>query len=229
MLISNADLPSMPWLVIDTGRGKLSTFLDLKTDSGRDAMRALLADTDVFLQGYRPKALAKLGFSPHDIATIRPGIVYASLSAYGQTGPWAERRGFDSLVQTVTGFNQAEGVAAGTNGPKELPAQILDHCTGYLMAFGTMVAKMRQAREGGSWHVQVSLAQTARWLWSLGRIHGGLDTPDQQPDSITDLMEDMPSGFGPLRAVRHAALMSRTPAHWERPTMPLGSHPPCWP
>ena len=107
---------------------------------------------------------------------INPGIVYVTLSAYGHAGPWAERRGFDSLVQTATGFNHAEGQAAGVDGPKELPAQMLDHATGYFMAFGAMMAKARQAREGGSWHVQVSLAQTGRWLWNLGRVADGLKT-----------------------------------------------------
>ena len=97
---------------------------------------------------------------------ISPGIVYVSLSAYGHSGPWAERRGFDLLVQTATGFNHAEGQAAGVDGPKELPAQMLDHASGYLMAFGAMMARARQSREGGSWHVRVSLAQTGRWLWN---------------------------------------------------------------
>jgi len=110
-----------------------------------------------------------------------------------------------------------------------LPAQILDHCTGYLMAFGTIVAQARQLREGGSWHVRVSLAQTARWLWPLGRIDNGLATTDLKADAIADLMDDMPSGFGPLRAVRHAAQMSQTPARWDRPAVPLGSQPPQWP
>ena len=108
---------------------------------------------------------------------ISPGIVYVSLSAYGHAGPWAERRGFNSLVQTATGFNHAEGQAAGIDGPKELPAQMLDHATGYLMAFGAMMARARQSREGGSWHVRVSLAQTGRWLWNLGRVADGLARP----------------------------------------------------
>src|SRR5579863_6403055 len=141
LLISGADLPAIPWLTIDTGRGKLTTFIDLKRDEGRDRLKELLADADIFSQGYRPQALAHLGFSPQDAAGVSPGIVYVSLSAYGHRGPWAERRGFDSLVQTATGFNHAEGRAAGVDGPKELPAQILDHVTGYLMAFGTMMAK----------------------------------------------------------------------------------------
>ena len=192
-------------------------------------MRDLLAEADIFSQGYRPRAIAGLGFSPEDAARINPGIVYVTLSAYGHAGPWAERRGFDSLVQTATGFNHAEGQAAGVDGPKELPAQMLDHATGYFMAFGAMMAKARQAREGGSWHVRVSLAQTGRWLWNLGRVADGFETEDLKGETVTPFIEEVASGFGPLRSVRHAALLSKTPAFWARPAMPLGSHPPQWP
>src|ERR1700730_15058676 len=134
LLISGPDLPAIPWLTIDTGRGKLAGFLDLKREQGRAGLLDLLTGADIFSQGYRPSALASLGFSPEAAAKINPGIIYVSLSAYGHAGPWAERRGFDSLVQTSTGFNHAEGQAAGVEGPKELPAQMLDHATGYLMA-----------------------------------------------------------------------------------------------
>jgi crotonobetainyl-CoA:carnitine CoA-transferase CaiB-like acyl-CoA transferase len=229
MLISSPDLPAIPWLTIDTGRGKLSAFLDLKCDEGRHGLKELLAEADIFSQGYRPRALAGLGFSPEDAARINPGIVYVSLSAYGHVGPWAERRGFDSLVQTTTGFNHAEGLAAGVDGPKELPAQILDHATGYLMAFGAMMAKARQSREGGSWHVRVSLAQIGRWIWNLGRVADGLKVADLTGEEIKPFAQQMPSGFGSLTAIRHAAQLSRTPAMWSRPTVPLGTHPPQWP
>src|SRR3984885_9419904 len=178
LLVSGPGLPAIPLLVIDTGRGKLTSFIELKSEQGRGRLRDLLAQADIFSQGYRPRALAALGFSPEDAAKISPGIVYVSLSAYGHAGPWAERRGFDSLVQTATGFNHAEGQAAGVDGPKELPAQMLDHASGYLMAFGAMMARARQSREGGSWHVRVSLAQTGRWLWNLGRLADALKTED---------------------------------------------------
>lgn len=229
MLISSPNLPSIPWLVIDTGRGKLSTFVDLKTEQGRDVLRGLLASADIFSQGYRPQSIAALGFSPDEAALISPGIVYVSLSAYGHAGPWAGRRGFDSLVQTSTGFNEAEGRAAGIEGPKELPMQILDHATGYLMAFRAMMARLRQAREGGSWHVQVSLAQTGRWLWNLGRFEAGLATADLTADQVLPFIEQTSSGFGALQGVRHAAVMSATPAFWERPAVPLGASPVAWP
>lgn len=230
LLVSGPELPAIPWLTIDTGRGKLTTFIELKSDAGRAQMRELLKDADVFSQGYRPRALSALGFSPEQVGDINPGIVYVTLSAYGHAGPWAERRGFDSLVQTTTGFNDAEGKAAGIDGPKELPAQMLDHATGYLMAFGAMMAKARQAREGGSWHVRVSLAQTGRWLWNLGRLNDGLNTPDLTGEVVhAAFMETVSSGFGTLSAVRHSAVLSKTPAQWSRPAMPLGRHPPQWP
>jgi hypothetical protein len=192
-------------------------------------LRDLLGQADILSQGYRPHAIAALGFSPDEAADINPGIVYVSLSAYGHAGPWAERRGFDSLVQTTTGFNHAEGQAAGSEGPKELPAQMLDHATGYLMAFGAMMAKARQSREGGSWHVRVSLAQTGRWLWNLGRVADGFKTEDLKGDAVGPFIEEGLSGFGPLRSVSHSAALSKTPAFWARPAMPLGSHPAQWP
>src|SRR4030081_713612 len=105
LLISGPDLPAIPWLTIDTGRGKLTGFVELKSEQGRDVLRDLLAQADIFSQGYRPRAVANLGFSPEDAARISPGIIFVSLSAYGHAGSWAGRRGFDSLVQTATGFN----------------------------------------------------------------------------------------------------------------------------
>jgi crotonobetainyl-CoA:carnitine CoA-transferase CaiB-like acyl-CoA transferase len=229
LLISGPDLPAIPWLTIDTGRGKLSGFAELKSEEGQSVLRDLLAEADIFSQGYRPRALSSLGFSPDHAARINPGIVYVSLSAYGHAGPWAERRGFDSLVQTSTGFNHAEGQAAGVEGPKELPAQMLDHATGYLMAFGAMMGRARQSREGGSWHVRVSLAQTGRWLWNFGRVADGLKTGDLKGDAVAPFIEEVASGFGPLRAVSHSAVLPKTPAFWARPAMPLGSHPAQWP
>jgi len=229
LLISSPNLPAIPWLTIDTGRGKLTSFVELRSEQGQSTLRDLLTKADIFSQGYRPSAIAGLGFSPEDAARINPGIISVSLSAYGHAGPWAERRGFDSLVQTSTGFNHAEGQAAGVEGPKELPAQMLDHATGYLMAFGAMMAKARQSREGGSWHVGVSLAQTGRWLWNLGRVADGFKTEDLPGEAVKPFLEDLASGFGPLRSVSHSAMLSETPAFWARPAMPLGSHPPQWP
>lgn len=228
MLVSSPNLPAIPWLTIDTGRGKRSCFADLDTEAGRETLRDLVADADIFSQGYRPQSLAARGFAPEDAARISPGIIYVSLCAYGRSGHWAQRRGFDSLVQCATGFNHAEGQTAGVEGPRELPAQMLDHATGYLMALGAMMAKLRQAREGGSWHVQVSLARTGKWLWDIGRLENGLNAPDIAGDAVDSFVEDTPSGFGVLSAVRHAAVLGGTPAIWARPAVPLGTDPPVW-
>jgi crotonobetainyl-CoA:carnitine CoA-transferase CaiB-like acyl-CoA transferase len=228
LLVTAPHLPSIETLVIDTGRGKRSTSVDLREEAQKQKLRALLSNADIFIQGYRPGALASRGFGPADAARLRPGIIYVSLSAYGQKGPWSGRRGFDSLVQTASGFNDAEARAAGSELPKPLPAQALDHATGYLMAFGAMAALARRAREGGSWHVQLSLARTAQWLRSLGRLENGFSCPDPGEDDVTEFLEESPSGFGRLRAVRHAASLSETPARWERPAVPLGTDPPVW-
>ncbi len=230
MRITAPHLPGMPDIDIDTGRGKLSAALDLRAAEERERLAQLLREAHVFVQGYRPGAIAAHGFSPEACAEIRPGIVAVSLSAYGHAGPWAGRRGFDSLVQTASGINHAEAAAAGVlPKPKELPAQALDHAAGYLMAFGAMMALARKAREGGSWHVQVSLARTGHWLKGLGRVEAGFACPDPKAADIADLLDEMDTPFGRLTYVRHAAKFSDTPAHWARPPAPLGTHAPVWP
>jgi crotonobetainyl-CoA:carnitine CoA-transferase CaiB-like acyl-CoA transferase len=228
LLVTARHLPTMEPLVIDNGRGKLSTAIDLRTPDGRATLTSLLKDADIFVQGYRPGAIAGRGFGPQDAARIRPGIICVSLCAYSHEGPWAGRRGFDSLVQNANGLNVAEAEAAGDATPKPLPAQVIDHATGHLMAFATMTALARRTQEGGSWHVRLSLAQTAHWLRSLGRVDG-LALPDPGVDDVRDRLEEIASGFGRITTVRHAATLSETPPRWTRPSVPLGTDPPVWP
>ncbi len=224
LLINSPRLPNIE-AIADTSRGKLSAHLDLDEPGGRSALATLIRGAHVFLQGYRPGALAARGLAAHDVAAIAPGIVVVSLSAYGLQGPWSGRRGFDSLVQTATGFNLAEAQAFGAEEPKALPLQMLDYAAGYLLAFGTQAALLRQAQEGGSWHVQVSLAGVGLWLRSLGRVNA---LAARQPP-IEPYIETVDSGFGRLQVLRHAARLSATPARWRRPSMPPGSHRPIWP
>jgi crotonobetainyl-CoA:carnitine CoA-transferase CaiB-like acyl-CoA transferase len=230
LLITAAHLPAIDTLVVDTGRGKRSARLDLRSPGDAATLHALVRGADVFVQGYRPGALAALGFDASRLARERPGIVVASLDAYGTQGPWAGRRGFDSLVQTASGFNLAESEAAGdASRPRVLPAQALDHATGYLLALGVMQALRRRASEGGSWQVQVSLARTGLWLRSLPRLGAaGFAAPDPALDAVRDLLEESDSPFGRLAAVRHAGRLSHTAPRWARPPVPLGTHPACW-
>ncbi len=230
MLVNGPHLPNIE-SIADTSRGKLSTLIDLREAAGRAQLDTLAGQAQVFLQGYRPGALAAHDFGAEALARRHPGIVVACLSAYGDEGPWAGKRGFDSLVQTATGFNLAEAEAAGVAAPKALPMQILDYAAGHLLAFGIQAALWRQATQGGSWQVEVTLAGMGHWLRSLGRLPDGLST---KAPEIEPYLEESRCGFGvggagTLRALRHAAQFSATPAVWLRPSMPPGSHPPAWP
>ena len=225
MLVNAPHLPNID-SIMDTSRGKLSCHADLRTFEGCDSLQGLLRQAQVFVQGYRPGGLATVGFGADQVAALRPGIVCVSLSAYGHTGPWAGRRGFDSLVQTATGFNDAERHAAGATSPQAMPAQILDYSAGFLIAFAAQAALLRQATEGGSWHLRISLARTAQWLREMGRVPAGLAMPKP---ALDDCMQDYASGWGALRAMRHAARLSHTPPGWDRPSVPPGTHAARWP
>lgn len=222
MLVNSPNLPNIS-SITDTSRGKRSAHIDLTTPDGIRQLKELAKSAHVFVQGYRPGGLASKGFAAEDLAALRPGIVCVSLSAYGSVGPWAERRGFDSLVQTATGFNHAEALAADADAPKPMPVQILDYASGFLMAFGAQAALWRQANEGGSWHVQVSLLQTANWLRSLGRT-----AFDAEPMRLRSFLEEFPCDHGRLEAMPHAAQFSTTQATWQRASSLPGTHSPSW-
>ncbi len=224
--ITGPGLPS--YGIEDLGRGKRQAQLELTTEVGRAQMKALLAGADVFVQGYRPGAIAAHGFSAEQAVAIRPGLIVASLSAYGAAGPWAGRRGFDSLVQTASGFNHAEAEAYGQDAPRPLPVQALDHATGYLLAFGIMAALYRRSLDGGSWQVRVSLARTGHWLRGLGRRHETIGLPPQANEDVVAFLEPSDSGFGRMEAIRHPALLSDTPAILVLPSVQLGTHAAVW-
>ncbi|MGC5012459.1 CoA transferase [Streptosporangium sp. DT93] len=214
-------LPEVPGAVIGSAFGKRSCHLDLRTEEGRAGLRALVAGADVFVQSYRPGALEALGFGPGELAAIRPGIVCVDVSAYGRQGPWAGGRGFDSLVQMACGIAHEGGDGSR---PRPLPAQVLDHATGHLAAFGAVAALLRRSAEGGSWRVELSLARTAHWLDGLGRVDGA-DTPE--PD-VTDLLEETESVFGRLTHLRPPGTVGGRSPYWSSPPPRQGEHPPAW-
>jgi crotonobetainyl-CoA:carnitine CoA-transferase CaiB-like acyl-CoA transferase len=228
LLVTNPHLDNPPALLMDTGFGKLSASLDLRRAEDAERLRDLIREADVFCQGYRPGALAGLGFGPEEVARLRPGIVYVTLSAYSHAGPWRERRGFETLIQSVSGMAHEHGFGGGLDHPQHLPAQVVDHGTGYLAAFGALTALARRQREGGGHLVRVSLAQTGRWVEGLGRVDGR-GTPPFTLERAGDLLADADTPFGRLRHVVPAARFSDTPACWIRPPVPAGTHPPAWP
>ena len=232
--ITAKHLPNLGYQEWDTGHGKLSANLDLREAADVETLRGLVRQSDVFSQGYRPDSLAGRGLSPEALAAIRPGIVYISLSAFGHAGPWAKRRGFDTVVQTVSGMTarQAEVVPGKTPGPQFYPVSAIDYCTGYLMAFGAMVALARRAREGGSWMVRISLAQVGKWIVDLGEVPAAAlkgvaaEFTQAELDSWS-MVSETPSGA--LRHLKPVVQLPETPPRWARPSVPLGYHRPEWP
>jgi crotonobetainyl-CoA:carnitine CoA-transferase CaiB-like acyl-CoA transferase len=228
MLVSAPHLPSIESLVIDTGFGKHSAALDLRTEAGNSGLHQLAAGADVFLNAYRPGTLERRGFSPADMARRHPGVVYVTISAFSRAGPWAQRRGYDTLVAAASGLTWN----GNDQPPARLPCQPLDYLTGYLGALGTMLALQRQAQEGGSWHVQLSLERTAAWIWEMTDQLGleaasAAAVPTEA--EISDLYAESASVFGQLRFLKPVAQLSLTPARWERGPVPLGADPACWP
>ena len=226
LMLNGPGLPNIE-AIADLSRGKRSALLDLKSTEGQSQMAALLGQAHVLLQGYRPGALDALGLDPQSAVRLRPGIVYASLSAYGRSGPWADRRGFDSLVQTVCGINWTEGQAFGSQGLRALPLQILDYSAGFLLAFGIQAALYRQATVGGSWHVQVSLARVAQWLQAMGQRPVSA-APAQGGVPGAAYLEALDTGFGHLQAVRHSGVLQGLPSGWPHAGQPPGGDQPCW-
>ncbi|WNF26325.1 CoA transferase [Streptomyces sp. C11-1] len=229
----------------DTGFGKRSTRLDLGTRSDRAVFEELLASADVLVTGYRPGALDAYGLAPDALAERHPALVLAQLSAWGTAGPWHGRRGFDSLVQVATGIAAVEGTPQE---PGALPAQALDHGTGYLLAAGVLRSVTEQGREGGTRLLRASLAGTAQWLLSGGR-GGGSQDEARAVDASYVHAEDRAGSVGtsynssayltttaagPLGEILHAlspvALPGGDggPADWSRPPGRLGADAPEW-
>ena len=234
MKVSAAHLPFIPYQEYDTGHGKLSTHLDLRDAKQLGTLLDLARSCDVFSQGYRPGTLANRGLSPDNLAQLRPGIICVSLCAFGHEGPWASRRGFDTAVQAVSGIAARQGELFPENGPgpQFYPVSAIDYLTGYLMAFGAMVALRKRAQEGGSWLVRLSLAQVGRWLQQQGELPEA-EIADVAPEfDQADLERWMMSSDTPMGRLTHLAPVvqySETPARWARPSVPLGYCDPVWP
>jgi crotonobetainyl-CoA:carnitine CoA-transferase CaiB-like acyl-CoA transferase len=214
-------------VLVDTGFGKRNAFLNLRVTADARRLRELIASADVVLQAYRPMALDRLGFGPEAVARIRPGIVCATITAYGRQGPWSGLRGFDSLVQTASGIATAAAAVTRSDRPVPLPAQALDHSTGYLTVYGVLDALARRATEGGSWHVGVSLTRTGRWLQGLGH-HDTLALPDPTREEAEEFCATMNSEFGPLSYIRPAATVAGVAPSWSSPPAQLGTSPAVW-
>lgn len=218
--------PDFADLELDTGYCKRKATLDIASPAGRATFTNLLKGCDVFSQAYRQGAMAGLGFAPEDAARLRPGIVYVSLNAFGFTGPWRTRRGFDTVVQSASGMAHISGRGVA---PKLTPVSALDYLAGYLMTFGVLEALRRRADEGGSYAIEVSLARTSEWLTGMGLFDQSVvdAVPEELPqEELARLLVDVAAPRGRITRLRPVIRYSEAMLNELRPwTTPLVTDP----
>lgn len=218
--------PGLPPFDVDTTHGKLAALCDLNRPADAQTMRDLIRRADVFAESYRPGAIAGKGFSPEQVATIRPGIIYLSLDCYGWTGPWRDRPGWEQLAQVATGMTVGQGSAQK---PALQPTYPNDYITGFLAALGILTALIRRADEGGSYHVRVSLCRTAMWVQEQGTVARHSPPPIIPAETIASYQCTAQSPFGSLTYLGPVLDYELTPSRWDRMTEPLGASPAAWP
>jgi crotonobetainyl-CoA:carnitine CoA-transferase CaiB-like acyl-CoA transferase len=224
--VTNPRSATIPVFDLDTGFGKRQAALDLDVPAHARALAELIDGADVFSQGYRLGAMARRGLDPAALAARRPGIVYVSENCYGALGPWATRPGWEQLAQAATGMSHREGQASPDGVPRLAPAAASDYATGWLAAYGAMMALARRADEGGSWLVECSLSQTASWYQAIG---DDLDPAAAAPGDTRGLLDEVDTEhYGRVRYLRPALSMSETSPGFELPPAPDGAHEPSW-
>ncbi|MEV7086146.1 CoA transferase [Streptomyces sp. NPDC093085] len=235
--VDSPRLPEQADAHTDTGPGKRSALLDLSAPADREVFEELLATADVVVSGYRPGALDPYGLAPEALFARRPGLIVAQLCAWGWSGPWSTRRGFDSLVQAASGIaayeakdgegEDGEGEDDGTEGggvPGALPAQALDHGTGYLIAGGILRALTERQHTGEGRLLRYSLAGTASWL-----LHGVRPAPvEGGPYEPAPWLTETPSAYGPLRHALSPVHYEGAPVTWRHPPTRWGTDLPKW-
>jgi crotonobetainyl-CoA:carnitine CoA-transferase CaiB-like acyl-CoA transferase len=215
-----------PGLVPEVQLGKRSVRLDLKHAAGRRSFEQLLGDADILVHGYRPGALDRLGYDLAARRALAPGLIDVSLDAYGWSGPWAARRGFDSLVQMSAGIAH-EGMRRGdSRRPKPLPFQALDHATGYFMAAAAVRGVTRRLVEGAALEARFSLARTAALLIEArdAATQSGLEA-EKAVDRAPAIEE---TDWGEAKRLRAPIKVENAPMSWAHPAAELGSGEPEW-
>ncbi|XYD07157.1 CoA transferase [Methylobacterium sp. NMS12] len=210
-----------PSLAPDVTLGKVCTRLDLRRADDRQHFETLLAEADILVHGYRPDALERLGYGAARRLALNPDLIDVALCAYGWTGPWAGRRGFDSLVQMATGIAAAGQRWRQAERPVPLPVQALDHATGYLMAAASVRGLIARQREGRAVTARLSLARTARLLTD----HPG-SAPGPAFDGVRDLdhaPEIEQTAWGPALRLHAPVGIDGAPLRWDRSAGPLGA------
>jgi crotonobetainyl-CoA:carnitine CoA-transferase CaiB-like acyl-CoA transferase len=213
-----------PALAPEMTLGKRTARLDAHDPAGLAQLRRLLAEADVVVHGYRSDALERLGLGAEVRRATRPGLVDVSLDAYGFTGPWAARRGFDSLVQMSAGIADAGMRAAASDRPVPLPVQALDQATGYLMAAAVLTGLRDRLATGTGSSARLSLARTAALL------EGARGLPRATPTAVddTDDGELLQTEWGPVRVLPAPLEVPGVRIGWDRAPRAFGSDNPIW-
>jgi hypothetical protein len=217
-----------PTLAPEMTLGKRCTRLDLRNASERDRWVSLLSEADILVHGYRSDALSSLGLDAEQRQKIRPGLVDISLDAYGFTGPWKHRRGFDSLVQMSMGIAHAGQQVAGNTKPKPLPVQALDHATGYILATAALRGLEVRLRTGAGSIARASLARTGALLMTtLNHAEKSNQALAQETEADqASAIED--SFWGAARRLHWPVDVSGIRMQWDQPSGPLGSSEATW-
>ncbi|CUH43085.1 CoA transferase [Ruegeria atlantica] len=215
-----------PGVIPDISLGKSCTYLDLKSPSGLEKLQELLSQADVFVHGYRPGALDALGLTRAKRDELAPNRVEVTLDAYGWQGPWAARRGFDSLVQMSAGIADAGCDWANADKPTPLPVQALDHATGYLMAAAVLSALAEAASGNAIMLGQLSLARTAELLAILGKSDTKEVIAGANPSDYSQALEE--SGWGSGHRLKPALTVGAAKMFWDKPAPKLGTSAPVW-
>jgi len=206
--------------------GKRCARLDLNAAGDRAIFEGLLAEAEVLVHGYRDGALEDLGYGAEARARLNPNLIDVSLNAYGWSGPWHERRGFDSLVQMSTGIADAGMRTAGAQKPTPLPVQALDHATGYLLAAAVLRGVQARLTEQRALRLRLSLARNARLLIEAPRAPQRAPWQPMRAEDISPLVEH--TGWGPGRRLRAPLTVGQAQLRWDRPAAMLGTSPPSW-
>jgi uncharacterized protein YfiM (DUF2279 family) len=214
-----------PAVVPDVTLGKRCARLDLRATADRATLRSLLRQADVLVHGYRADALEGLGLGASERREINPALIDVSLNAYGWSGPWRNRRGFDSLVQMSTGIADAGMRQLNKDRPTPLPLQALDHAAGYLMAAAVIRGLTQRHTQRRGFEARVSLARTAEFLISGPPGHSTSSLTPTEADWSPAIEQ---SAFGPVQRLRAPIHVGNALLHWTLPAAKLGSSAPSW-
>ncbi|WP_259662297.1 CoA transferase [Zwartia hollandica] len=208
--------------------GKRCTRLDLREAKDLEHWKTLLSEADVFVHGYRSDALSALGVDAEQRQNIRPGLIDVSLDAYGFTGPWKHRRGFDSLVQMSMGIAEAGQRLSGSDRPFPLPVQALDHGTGYLLATAILRALTIRVETGKGSIVKGSLARTGALL--MQTLDAKLiERPVLNPIEPADWSDTLEiTQWGSAKRLKWPVTVTGVEMAWSPGSGALGRHRAAW-